>query len=55
MKSVEIMVPGESRVEVERILALLSVLSDDEKRDMLAFMKGVEFGRRLGVSTDPAA
>lgn len=55
MEKMEIMVPGENRTEAERMLALLAGMSEEEQREMLTFMKGVEFGRRLAATTGPAA
>lgn len=55
MEKMEIMVPGENRTEAERMLALLATMSEDEKREMLAFVKGVEFGRQMAATTGPAA
>lgn len=55
MEKMEIMVPGTSRTEAERMMDLLATMSEDEKREMLAFVKGVEFGRRLAATTGPAA
>ena len=37
------------------MLALLAGMSEDEKREMLTFMKGVEFGRQMAATTGPAA
>lgn len=55
MEKMEIMVPGANRTEAERMMDLLTTMSEEEQREMLTFMKGVEFGRRLAATTGPAA
>ena len=55
MKNTEILVPRESEAEAEFMLDVLSGMSEQEQRDMLVFLKGVEFGRQMAASTDPAA
>lgn len=55
MEKMEIMVPGENRTEAEHMLALLAGMSEQEQRDMLVFLKGVEFGRQMAATTGPAA
>lgn len=55
MEKMEIMVPGKNRTEAERMLALLATMNEDEQRQMLTFMKGVEFGRRMAAVDGPAA
>ena len=54
MKNTEILVPRESKAEAEFMLDVLSGMSEQELRDMLVFLKGVEFGRQL-AGTSPAA
>ena len=54
-EKMEIMVPGENRTEAERMMDLLATMSEEEKREMLTFMKGVEFGRQMAATTGPAA
>lgn len=55
MEKMEIMVPGANRTEAERMMDLLATMSEEEKREMLTFMKGVEFGRQMAATTGPAA
>lgn len=55
MKNTEVLAPRESKAEAEFMLDVLSGMSEQEQRDMLVFLKGVEFGRQMAASTDPAA
>ena len=54
MKSTEILVPRENKAEAESVLIALSGMTEQEQRDMLVFLKGVELGRQMAASAGPA-
>lgn len=55
MKNTEVLVPRESKAEAESVLIALSGMTEQEQREMLVFLKGVELGRQMAAGAGPAA
>lgn len=49
--SVRIMIPQDNRQEAVEVLDFLRTLEDGEEKEMLAFLRGVQFGKRMGAGT----
>ena len=47
----ETMIPQGSRQEAVEVLDFLRTLEDGEEKEMLAFLRGVQFGKRMGAGT----
>ena len=55
MKNTEVLMPRESKAEAESVLIALSGMTEQEQREMLVFLKGVELGRQMAAGAGPAA
>ena len=44
----ETMIPQDNRQEAVEVLDFLRTLEDGEEKEMLAFLRGVQFGKRMG-------
>lgn len=51
----ETIMPQTDKPEAEEVMAFLGTLDQDEGKEMLAFVRGVKFGRRLAENTRTAA
>ena len=53
----EMLVPRESEAEAAGVLAALDGMNEEQKRELLVFLDGVAFGRRLSENAGegPAA
>ena len=49
MKNTEVLMPRESKAEAERVLIALSGMTEQEQREMLVLLKGVERGRQMAA------
>lgn len=49
MKNTEVLMPRESKAEAESVLIALSGMTEQEQREMLVFLKGVELGRQMAA------
>ena len=47
----ETMIPQDNRQEAVEMLDFLGTLGDSEEKEMLAFLRGVQFGKRMGAGT----
>ncbi len=47
----ETMIPQDNRQEAVEVLDFLRTLEDGEEKEMLAFLRGVQFGKRMGAGT----
>lgn len=47
----ETMIPQDNRQEAVEMLDFLGTLGDSEEKEMLAFLRGVQFGKRMGTGT----
>ena len=48
---IETMIPQDNRQEAVEVLDFLRTLEDGEEKEMLAFLRGVQFGKRMGAGT----
>lgn len=48
-KLMETIMPQDSKQEATEVVDFLGTLDHEEKKEMLAFLRGVQFGKRLGV------
>lgn len=48
-KQMETIMPQDSKQEAAEVMDFLGTLDHGEKKEMLAFLRGVQFGKRLGV------
>ena len=57
MDKSEMLVPRESEAEAAGVLAALDGMNEEQKRELLVFLDGVAFGRRLSENAGegPAA
>lgn len=57
MDKSEMLVPRESEAEAAGVLNVLAGMNEEQKRELLVFLDGVAFGRRLSESAGegPAA
>ena len=47
----ETMIPQDNRQEAVEVLDFLRTLEDGEEKEMLAFLRGAQFGTRMGAGT----
>ena len=47
----ETMIPQDNRQEAVEVLDFLRTLEDGEEKEMLAFLRGVQCGKRMGAGT----
>ena len=51
----ETVMPQDVKPEAEEVMTFLGTLTQDEGKEMLAFVRGVKFGRRLAVEAGKTA
>lgn len=51
----ETIMPQDAKAEAEEVMAFLGTLDQDEEKEMLAFVRGAKFGRRMAENTRTAA
>lgn len=52
-KENQMLIPQKNKAEAEELLKVLNTMTQEDQKQMLAFLSGVSLGRRL--STGPAA
>lgn len=53
-KQMETIMPQDSKQEAAEVMDFLGTLDHGEEKEMLAFLRGVQFGKRLGVDATRA-
>lgn len=48
-KQMETIMAQENKAEATEVLAFLGTLGDGEEKEILAFLRGVQFGKRMGI------
>ena len=55
IEKMEIMLPQSNKVEAAEVMEFLDVMSQNEQKEMLAFLRGVQFGKSLSMHHDDRA